>query len=441
MSPARRARKILVTIGLLLLWVVVVICALLVKATWFAAPRVVRGDLSSIKTHLARSLDDAAAKKRLGSAALVLVKGGEITSIDGFGIASVEIQSRVKSDQTLYRIASVSKAVTAWGVMKLVEEGKLSLDEPVMRHLKRWQFPGSEAYRDKVTVRQLLSHTSGLDDGLGYGGFGPGETVQTLEESLNLPKDSTVGPPRPVRVATEPGTGMYYGSAGYTILQLLIEEVTKQKFADYMKHAVLQPLGMTKASFDLDAIVAEGRAPDLATSYDSELNVHPQRRYTSQAGVALFVTPEDLGRFIVAYTAVKNPVLSQETIKEMLKPQPATGGTWGLGQTLYVANDAGGFVTGHDGGSPPGWGAMLRVNPATGNGMALMVSGGSGAINQLSHDWTYWETGKITFDARRQIVQSEIASAALVMIVGALAIVLVSWKLSRVMSKVQRPLT
>lgn len=413
-----------------MLWIVVVISALLVKATWFAAPRVVRGDLSSIRTHLVRSLDDAAANRRLGSAALVLVKGGEITTIDGFGIANAETQSRVKSDQTLYRIASVSKAVTAWGVMKLVEEGKLSLDEPVMRHLKRWQFPGSEAYRDRVTVRQLLSHTAGLDDGLGYGGFGPGEPVPSLEESLNSTKDSTVGPARPVRVAREPGTSMSYGSGGYTILQLLIEEVTHQKFAEYMKHTVLQPLGMTTASFDLDAIAAEGRAQDVATSYDANLKVQPQRRFSAQAGVSLYVTPNDLGRFTVAYTSGKNPVLSQETLKQMLTPQPATGGTWGLGQTLFVANDAGGFVSGHDGGSPPAWGAMLRVNPATGNGMAIMVSGGSGSINQLSHDWTYWETGKVTFEARRQIVQTEIPSALLVMIVGALAIVLVSWRLS-----------
>lgn len=427
---SKRARKILLTMGLVLLWGVVVISALLVKAIWFAAPRVVRGDMSSIKTHLVNSLDDAAANKRLGSAALVLVKGGQIVSSDGFGIANAETQSRVKTDQTLYRIASVSKAVTAWGVMKLVEEGRLSLDEPVMRHLKRWQFPGSEAYRDKVTVRQLLSHTAGLDDGLGYGGFGPGETVPSLEESLNSTKDSTVGPPRPVRVAHEPGTSMSYGSGGYTILQLLIEEVTKQPFAAYMKHAVLQPLGMTNSSFDLDAIAAEGRTHDVATSYDSELNIQPQRRFSAQAGVSLYVTPNDLGRFAVAYTSGKNPVLSQETLKQMLTPQPATGETWGLGQTLFVANDAGGFVAGHDGGSPPAWGAMLRVNPATGNGMALMVSGGRGAINQLGHDWTYWETGKITFDARRQIVQNEIVPASLVLILGALAIVVIRWRYS-----------
>jgi hypothetical protein len=70
----------------------------------------------------------------------------------------------------------------------------------------------------------------------------------------------------------------------------------------------------------------------------------------------------------------------------------------------------------------------VRVNPATGNGFVLMGSGGRGATNQLSHDWIYWETGKITFDARLQIVQSRLAPASVAIIVGAIAIIL--WKLT-----------
>ena len=167
----------------------------------------------------------------------------------------------METDRTLYQVASVSKAVTAWGVMKLVEEGRLGLDEPVVRHLTRWRSPGSEAHRDNVTVRHLLSHTAGLDDGLGYRGFLPGETIQTLEESLTLTRDSTVGAPQAVRVAREPGTRMAYSGGGYAILQLLVEEVTKRPFADYMNETVLQPLGMTTASFDLDAIASGNRAP------------------------------------------------------------------------------------------------------------------------------------------------------------------------------------
>lgn len=429
-------RRFLITTGLILLWTLLVIAFVFAKALWFAHPSVVRGDFASIERHLIEELSDATNDKRLGSAALALLHNGKLAAEHGFGIASTETQTPVKTDQTLYRVASVSKAVTAWGVMKLVEEGKLSLDEPVMLHLTRWRFPGSEEYRDKVTVRHLLAHTAGLDDGLGYGGFLPGEPVQTLEESLTLPKDSTVGEPRPVRVVREPGTAMAYSGAGYTILQLLIEEVTKRPFADYIKDSVLSPLGMTRSSFDLDAITAEGRVQQIATSYDSELRAQPHRRQTAQAAVSLYTTAHDLARFAMAYTAPENSVLRIETVKQMLMPQPGTGGSWGLGQTLFIANDAGGYIVGHDGGSPPAWGGWMRVNPATGNGIVMMTSGGRGAVNKLADDWLYWETGKVTFEARRQTVSRLIRPASVAIIVGTVVIML--WQMRLLASLLPR---
>ena len=424
----RLRHKVLAAMGSILLWALAVAAVVFAEAFWFAHPSVARGELASIENHLVEKLGAATENKKLGSAALVLVQGGKIAAEHSFGVANAETQAPVKSDQTLFLVASVSKAVTAWGVMKLVEEGKLGLDEPVMPRLKRWRFPGSDAHRDKVTIRHLLSHTAGLDDGLGYGGFLPGEDIQTLEESLSLAKDSTVGEPRGVTVAREPGKDMAYSGGGYTVLQLLIEEVTHRPFADYMRDAVLQPLGMTTASFDSDTIAAEGRAQDLATSFDRELKPHPHRRYTAKAAVSLYATPRDLAQFARAF-AGENPVLRHETLRQMMLPQPGTSGTWGLGQTLYVENGAGGHVVGHSGGTYPAWGAMLRVNPATGNGMVLTVSGGQGALNQLVHDWVYWETGKVTSEARRQIVYDRLVPASVAIILG--AIVLTLWKPSR----------
>src|SRR5688500_3200002 len=154
--------RIVVTTGFILLWVLAVMTAVVAEALWFAQPDVVRGDPASIERHLVQQLNDATDDRRLGSAALVLVHHGNVAAKRGFGVANSETQSPVKTDQTLYQMASVSKAVTAWGVMKLVEQGRLGLDEPVMRYLERWRFPGSDAHRDKVTVRHLLSHTAGI---------------------------------------------------------------------------------------------------------------------------------------------------------------------------------------------------------------------------------------------------------------------------------------
>ncbi|HEX9001063.1 MAG TPA: serine hydrolase domain-containing protein [Blastocatellia bacterium] len=426
-------RKILVTLGLILLWTLAVLAVVFAEALWFPQPAVQRGDLASIENHLVQKLRAATAGKKLGCAALVLVQGGKIVAEHGFGVANAETQAPVKTDQTLFILGSVSKAVTAWGVMKLVEEGRLGLDEPVMRHLKRWRFPGSEAYREKVTVRHLLSHTAGIDDGFRAASFAPGETIQTLEESLTHPKDMDGGTRRGVLVVREPGTTMSYSaSAGNSILQLLIEEITNRRFAEYMKETVLQPLGMTKSSYDLEALAAEGRAQDLAPGFDASLKVHPPRRYTAQAAVALRVTPRDLAQFVLAYTR-ENHVLKPETLKQMMTPQPGTAGTWGLGQTLYVANDAGGYVVGHSGAAFPAAGASVRVNPAIGNGFVLTASGGRGATNQLVHDWVYWETGQVTFEARQELVYARLGMASITIIAG--VCVLLLWQFLRSINK------
>ena len=175
-----------------------VVAVIFAEARWFGEPPVVRGDVRSIEKHLVGKLTDAANDRRLGTYALALVQGGEIVAEHG--------------DRRLFLVASVSKAVTSWGVMKLVQNGRIgSLDEPVSRHLKRWRFPGSEQYRDRVTVRHLLSHTGGLDDAM--------------------------------RVVREPGTAMAYSNASYTVLQYLVEDVTGQSFLAFMKDTVLRPLG------------------------------------------------------------------------------------------------------------------------------------------------------------------------------------------------------
>lgn len=418
-------RRALLTTCWILAWTVTVVAVVFARAYWLGTPAVHRGDIRSIETHLVHELEDAVASKSVGAAALVLLQDGEIVAEHGFGLASAETRQPVDPEETLFQVASVSKAVTAWGVMNLVEEGKLGLDDPVAPHLKRWQLRGDEPFRSKVTVRHLLSHTAGLDDGFGYGGFGPGESVQTLEESLSLTKDSTVGEPRGVRVAWEPGIAMAYSGAGYAILQLLVEEVTQRPFAEYMKEAVLQPLGMTQSSFDLDAIVQEGRKANLASAFDRDLQAQPHRRYAAPAAVALHATASDLARFAQAFTR-PNRVLEGETMRQMFSPQQGTSGTWGLGHTLFAENGAGGHVVGHSGGTYPAWGAMLRVNPATGNAMVLVVSGGSGALNRLPHDWIYWETGAVTAEARRQALYDQAGGGLAAIAIGAVLIAIKS---------------
>ena len=408
-------RKIFITASLILLWALIVLAAIFVEAMWFGEPPVERGNIASIENYLVGKMREVAADKRLGSAALVLMQNGEIVSNHGFGVSNAETQTPVNPDRTLFQLASISKAVTAFGVMKLVEENKIGLDEPAMRYLKRWRFPGRENYRDKVTVRHLLTHTAGLYDGARFGGVEPGEKMPTLEESLNAAASDEM------KIIAEPGTAFIYGNGNSAVLQLLIEDVTGKPFAVYMKETVLQPLGMNESSFD-----AESVAQNIAPDFDSSLKIHPRRHYAATGAVALYASATDAARFALAFTG-ENPVLKRETINQMLAPQNGTNGSWGLGQTLFIENGAGGFIAGHDGGAIPAWGAAMRFNPATGNGFVLLISGGSGATNRLSHDWIYWETGKMTAQGRRQVFYDRMKGLGLAALILGIIVILL-WR-------------
>ncbi|MGB3613646.1 MAG: serine hydrolase domain-containing protein [Elainellaceae cyanobacterium] len=407
-------------LGLLGLWSLAVIGVAIADVAWFACPVAPRGDVAAFEAYTVNRLNQAAGQQ-LGSATVALVQNGSLKATYGFSSPTPSGET-VDPGHTLYQMASVSKLVTAWGVMRLVEEGAIALDDSVSSYLTRWRFPAGEFDAEAITVRQLLSHTAGLGDGFGYAGFLPGEPLQTLEDSLTLTRDPSAGDPRGVTVTQQPGKAWRYSGGGYTVLQLLVEEVTGQPFADYMAQAVLQPLGMTKASFDWEHIEADGRADNLATSFDTDLKPSPHRRYTAAAAASLYATAQDMAALVQAYSG-RNPVLAPETLALMLSPQPGTADIWGLGHSLYVATENGGYVVGHDGGNLPALNHTVRVNPATGNGIVVMVSGSTMLASQVGDDWVFWETGKRTADAliREMLAHLPLTLAAIA--IGAAVIV------------------
>ena len=147
--------------GLILLWILAVIAVVLAEASWFAHPAVDRGDFASIKTHLVRTIDNAAAAGNRGSVALVLVQGGRIAAEHSVGVANFETRAPVKSEHTLYLVASVSKAVTAWGV------------ESPLDVRRRGSFPASlphPCYCPRSSMRDLRAFAV-LLAGLGLAGL------------------------------------------------------------------------------------------------------------------------------------------------------------------------------------------------------------------------------------------------------------------------------
>ena len=166
----------------------------------------------------------------------------------GYGRADTSRGVPVTPD-TVFEVGSISKPVTAWGVMRLVQQGKLDLDAPVDRYLTRWHLPPAPFDADGVTIRRLLSHSAGLNSQ----DYSPITTrpLPTLEQSLSG-ESGGVNARRgsdDVRITMTPGEQRSYSNGGYTLLQLAIEEVTGETFARYMQREVLDPLGMKHSSF------------------------------------------------------------------------------------------------------------------------------------------------------------------------------------------------
>jgi CubicO group peptidase (beta-lactamase class C family) len=390
--PATRSpRKILVRVGLGALATLVLWTALVLVGTlqgWWRQPLAAPGDADAF----ARELEDLADAGNRGNLVLVLIEGGEPRLEHG-----VSIGEPVDVD-TLFQLASLSKWITAWGVMSLVEQGRIDLDAPVSRYLTRFQLPASEFDPDGVTVRRLLSHTAGLTDGLGYRGFAPGEEVQSLEESLTRAADASPGASGVTRVGIEPGSRWLYSGGGFTLLQLIVEEVSGQDFETYMQQAVLVPLGMRDSTFHWTP--ASGTR--LAVFYDTNATPAPHFRFTALAAASLYSSARDLTRFLKAQLPGPDGappgrgVLSPATLEAMRTPHAWRLGApiWGLGTILYAPDGRGGFVIGHDGNNGPAINTAARLDPATGDGIVVLETGAPLLATTLASEWTFWETGR-----------------------------------------------
>lgn len=326
-----------------------------------------------------------------GNVAFVLIEDGKV--YDEYYVS----KGKPVHADTLFQVASLSKWITALGVMSLVEQGKLDLDKPVSTYLTRWQLPASDFDNNGVTARRLLSHTAGLTDGLGYGGFPPGTDVQPLTDSLTRAADASPRADGRVRVGHAPGSKWEYSGGGYTLLQLLIEEVTHQDFESYMQQTVFKPLGMTSSTFFVDE-----NASNLAEFYDATGNPAIHYRFTALGAASLYTTASDMTRFLQAHLPGPNGepvgrgVVKPETLNEMRRPHASQYGAdiWGLGTVLYVPTDSGEFIVGHDGTNYPAINTTARLNPDTGDGVIVLETGNEMLATTVGGEWSFWQTGK-----------------------------------------------
>ena len=301
-------------------------------------------------------------------------ENGKIAWTRTYGLADVASKKPVTTE-TLFQAASISKPVSALAMLRLVQDGKLALDEDVNTRLRAWKVPENEFTKDqKVILRRIVSHSAGLTVH-GFPGYASDETVPSTMQILNGEKPANNDP---IRVDTVPGTLWRYSGGGYVVMQLLLTEVTAKSFPQLMHDLVLAPAGMTHSTYEQplpQALRASAATPYLGSGEAVKGGPHT---YPEMAPAGLWTTPSDLARLAIEVQSEcagkSTKILSQEMMRQMLTRQK---GDWGLG--FGLGNDGAKLRFGH-GGANEGFRCNLQAYAESGQGFAIMSNSDSGDI-------------------------------------------------------------
>jgi CubicO group peptidase (beta-lactamase class C family) len=350
-------------------------------------------------------LADRMAHYKVPGLSVAVINEGKIEWARSYGVAEAGSGGVVSID-TLFQAASISKPVAALGALRLVERGKLTLDDDVNQRLRSWRVPESEFTKTKkVTLRGLLSHSAGTTVH-GFRGYAEGEQVPTLPQLLDGIKPANSAP---VRVDLEPGSRWRYSGGGISIAQLLMSDVTGKPFPEYMREAVLGPAGMRRSTYQQP--LPESRSGQAAAGHTAQGEIVKGRwhTYPEMAAAGLWTTPSDLARFAIevqrAFAGRSNKIISKKMAAEMLKVQ---SGSYGLGFNL---TGAGRDLAFSHGGSNVGFKCQLFAYAETGQGAVLMANGDLGAplIEELlraiakEYNWPHYrvkEKAVVAVDAK-----------------------------------------
>jgi CubicO group peptidase (beta-lactamase class C family) len=299
---------------------------------------------------------------------ITVVDKGKIAWTHVYGLADREAGTPVRLD-TLFQAGSVSKPVSAFGAMRLVQAGELDLQQPVNARLHRWKIPENEfTSKVPVTLAHLLGHTGGLTVH-GFLGYAPGLPVPDIVAVLDgkAPANS-----KPVVVDQLPGSKWRYSGGGYTIAQLLMTEATGKDFPQLLQERVLGPIGMRDSTYAnplparLDARAAAGVLPD-GSAVPGKRHTYPE-----MAAAGLWTTSQDLALFALEMQKAlrgESKLLSAANAKAMLVPLADEDYGLGFGLTRLE----GGNYFGHNGWDE-GFCALLIANRAARQAVVILIN-------------------------------------------------------------------
>ena len=314
--------------------------------------------------------------RQVPGVAVAVVKDFELHWAKGYGVTAAGKDDAVTAD-TLFQVASITKCMGAIVAMRLVQDGVLDLDKNVNDYLKSWKVPDNEFTAvEKVTLRRILSHRAGLTVS-GFRGYAAGEAVPTMLQVLDgLPPANSA----PIRVDKVPGGSFRYSGGGYTVLQLMLEDVTGRPLAKLAEEYIFKPAGMTRSGLCLGcppvntAQVSMGHSVDR----DGKLTSFPGYAFLPQGSSCceLWTSTGDLARFVIAFQRAlrgdAGAILKKETAQAMVAVD--AGNPTGLGFFMRKYGSVSYFN--HDGGNI-GFSARFIGHPEQGYGAVFLINSDS----------------------------------------------------------------
>lgn len=265
-----------------------------------ATPAVAQAPVSRMDQVVQSFVD---AKQFMGS--VLVAQGDKILLNKGYGFANLE-WSIPDSPSTKFRLGSITKQFTAASILLLEERGKLKTDDPVKQYL-----PDAPAAWDKITIFNLLTHTSGIPSFTSFPDYRSTEAMPTTSEQL-------VARFRDKPLNFQPGESWEYSNSGYALLGYLIEKISGESYKDFVQENLFTPLGMKNSGYDLNAPIIERRAAGYAPGPEGPVNAGYIDMSIPFSAGALYSTTGDLLRWEQGLFGGK--VLSPASLKKMTTP-------------------------------------------------------------------------------------------------------------------------
>jgi CubicO group peptidase (beta-lactamase class C family) len=313
--------------------------------------------------------------------AVGVVRHGSLEFFHGHGVADIESKTPI-TEETIFRIASITKTFTAIAVMQLWERGLLDLDAPANDYLRAYRLvPAKPGFRPP-TVRHLLTHTSGI----------PEDVHLSLAHAMDFGESFELGGPVPtlaeyyrggLKVVAEPGTRFVYTDHGFATAGQIVEDLSGMPLDRYFREHIFEPLGMRDTDLNRSDEVEARLAIGYTLSSHGAKEVI-DREWVTAAASSIYSSPRDMARYAAALMGgganEHGRILKPATLAKMFEPhyQPDPR-VPGIGLAFDRFNPGGHLVIGHEG-VLPGFNSQIFVAPDDGLAVMAFTNGAAGAM-------------------------------------------------------------